>query len=262
MDNLKILAPEDYLMHYGIEGQKWGIRRFQNADGTLTPAGRARYGYTGKKYGERVKTNMALGMTKEKAEQEAYKTTNRNSKIAQGFRTYIASGNAAATALYSTAAIAGGVAGVPAGWVAAVIGTPAVTAAAVGGYSIYRHFKNKKFQEGIRNNLTDSKKTEDKKFVDTIVGAGVNGRPSVMYKKSQQSKVSVKKKNSTTEKVPNNGHDMKAARSITNVSQIPKSSKPKMESNGEVSWLTSDGHIAYGEYDKKTGKIYGVSVNG
>ena len=184
MDNLKILAPEDYLMHYGIEGQKWGIRRFQNADGTLTPAGRARYGYTGKKYGERVKTNMALGMTKEKAEQEAYKTTNRNSKIAQGFRTYIASGNAAATALYSTAAIAGGVAGVPAGWVAAVIGTPAVTAAAVGGYSIYRHFKNKKFQEGIRNNLTDSKKTEDKKFVDTIVGAGVNGRPSVMYKKS------------------------------------------------------------------------------
>lgn len=150
---VKIVAPEDYLMHHGIEGQKWGIRRFQNEDGSLTPAGRSRYGYTGKKYGERVRTNMALGMTKEKAEQEAYKTTNRNSKIAQGIRTYIASGNAAATALYSTAAIAGGAAGVPAGWVAAIIGTPAVTAAAVGGYAIYRHFKNKKFQEGIRNNV-------------------------------------------------------------------------------------------------------------
>lgn len=72
----------------------------------------------------------------------------------------------------------------------------------------------------------------------------------------------VKKKSSTTEKVPNNGHDMESARSITNISQIPQSSKPKMYSNGEVSWLTSDGHIAYGEYDKKTGKIYGVSVNG
>lgn len=30
------------LMHYGILGQKWGIRRFQNADGTRTPAGQKR----------------------------------------------------------------------------------------------------------------------------------------------------------------------------------------------------------------------------
>lgn len=33
---------EEYLMHYGIKNQKWGIRRFQNEDGTLTPAGKAR----------------------------------------------------------------------------------------------------------------------------------------------------------------------------------------------------------------------------
>ncbi len=32
------------LYHYGIKGQKWGIRRFENEDGTLTPAGIARYG--------------------------------------------------------------------------------------------------------------------------------------------------------------------------------------------------------------------------
>lgn len=30
--------------HYGIIGQKWGIRRFQNKDGSLKPAGRKRYG--------------------------------------------------------------------------------------------------------------------------------------------------------------------------------------------------------------------------
>ena len=31
------------LYHWGIKGQKWGIRRFQNKDGSLTPAGRTRY---------------------------------------------------------------------------------------------------------------------------------------------------------------------------------------------------------------------------
>jgi len=31
------------LMHHGIKGQKWDLRRFQYEDGSLTPAGRARY---------------------------------------------------------------------------------------------------------------------------------------------------------------------------------------------------------------------------
>ena len=31
------------LFHYGITGQKWGIRNYQNGDGSLTPAGRIRY---------------------------------------------------------------------------------------------------------------------------------------------------------------------------------------------------------------------------
>jgi hypothetical protein len=30
-------------MHSGIKGQKWGERRYQNPDGTLTPAGKAHY---------------------------------------------------------------------------------------------------------------------------------------------------------------------------------------------------------------------------
>lgn len=34
---------EDYLEHHGIKGQKWGVRRFENPDGTLTDAGKERY---------------------------------------------------------------------------------------------------------------------------------------------------------------------------------------------------------------------------
>lgn len=33
----------NYLTHHGIKGQKWGVRRFQNINGSLTPAGQKRY---------------------------------------------------------------------------------------------------------------------------------------------------------------------------------------------------------------------------
>lgn len=46
----------DYLEHHGIFGMKWGVRRYQNEDGSLTPEGERRYRETG--YGER------LGLTK------------------------------------------------------------------------------------------------------------------------------------------------------------------------------------------------------
>lgn len=38
-----IYATNDYLAHYGKLGQKWGIRRYQNEDGSLTPLGEERY---------------------------------------------------------------------------------------------------------------------------------------------------------------------------------------------------------------------------
>lgn len=47
-----------YLAHHGIKGQKWGIRRYQNPDGSLTAAGQKRYASAMekqyKKYGSHI----------------------------------------------------------------------------------------------------------------------------------------------------------------------------------------------------------------
>lgn len=40
MNDYIIVDTDNYLQHHGILGQKWGIRRYQNADGTLTEEGK------------------------------------------------------------------------------------------------------------------------------------------------------------------------------------------------------------------------------
>lgn len=46
MNDYRAYVECDYnsIYHHGVKGQKWGVRRFQNEDGTFTEAGKKRYG--------------------------------------------------------------------------------------------------------------------------------------------------------------------------------------------------------------------------
>lgn len=79
MDNEYVIGPDGELYHWGIKGMRWGQRRYQNKDGSLTPAGRKRYTDADGNLNEKGKQYYAKERARLKAEKEHLNNEKRTS---------------------------------------------------------------------------------------------------------------------------------------------------------------------------------------
>lgn len=76
-----------YIKHYGVLGMKWGVRRYRNKDGSLTPAGKKHYGNMSN---DKLQKSLYKQVKKARADQSNWSnkwnvnnTIGKNSKAAQ-----------------------------------------------------------------------------------------------------------------------------------------------------------------------------------
>lgn len=134
------------LYHHGIKGQKWGVRRFQKKDGSLTPAGRKRYDGSSQKKQKEYKMPKNKSLHRLKIE-EKYKAQGMSEKEAE---------QAAAKRIRGEQF---------------AVGAAAVTVAACVAYNKYKNYnvdkvlKNTEFHRILMTNKPDAPVREGARYV-------------------------------------------------------------------------------------------------
>ena len=73
------MSPDSELYHHGIKGQRWGFRRFQNRDGSLTVLGRKKKGIIGT-----IRTNRKMKKLREAKAKKQSEVAERERIISTG----------------------------------------------------------------------------------------------------------------------------------------------------------------------------------
>lgn len=166
---MSLSLSNDYLEHHGIKGQKWGVRRYQNPDGTLTAEGLAKYREvmsrnSGDKLFE-LRTAYNRYKTGNSKEMAAIKTDNRVRRTRAINKAVIA----------SSAAIAAGVAASDPYHVRGNIEGAALVSLFLGvglavGERVTHHIANDPTQEqSVNRSIKIYNKRADKKFLNNTV---------------------------------------------------------------------------------------------
>lgn len=75
--NYYAINTDPYLQHFGVKGMKWGVRRYENPDGTLTEEGKRRY-EKGYNYGD---VNIRRAKKYNKDDPDTLVVSNKNKKV-------------------------------------------------------------------------------------------------------------------------------------------------------------------------------------